>query len=96
MASQTLESMQVINEVVKLPVLRPLITMDKIEIMELAKRINTYDISIQPYEDCCTLFLPENPATKPKLHQAIKAEEGLDIEGLIEESMEKTEVLYIK
>lgn len=95
-ASQTLESIQVINEVVKLPVLRPLITMDKIEIMDLAKKINTYNISIQPYEDCCTLFLPDKPATKPKLHQAIKAEEGLDIEGLIEESMEKTEVLYIK
>lgn len=95
-ASQTLESMEVINKVVDIPVIRPLVTMDKIEIMDLAQKINTYDISIQPYEDCCTLFLPENPATRPKLHKVLEAEENLDIEGLIEESMEKTEVVYIQ
>jgi len=94
-ASQTLESMNVINEVVSLPVLRPLVTMDKIEIMDLSRKINTYDISIQPYEDCCTLFLPDNPATKPKLQKVLAAEESLAIEELIEESMEKTEVLWI-
>ena len=94
-ASQTLESMNVINEVVSLPVLRPLVTMDKIEIMDLSRKINTYDISIQPYEDCCTLFLPDNPATKPKLHKVVAAEENLAIEELIKESMEKTEILWI-
>ncbi|KUO49108.1 MAG: thiamine biosynthesis protein ThiI [Desulfitibacter sp. BRH_c19] len=94
-ASQTLESMSVINEVVSLPVLRPLVTMDKIEIIDMAKRINTYETSIQPYEDCCTIFLPENPATKPKLHKVVEAEEKLQIEQLIEESMEKTEVVYV-
>ena len=94
-ASQTLESMNVINEVVSLPVLRPLVTMDKIEIIELSKKIDTFDISIQPYEDCCTLFLPDNPATKPKLHKVVAAEEKLAIEELIEESMEKTEVIWI-
>lgn len=94
-ASQTLESMNVINQVVSLPVLRPLVTMDKIEIIELSKRINTFDISIQPYEDCCTLFMPENPATKPRLHKVIAAEKNLAIEELIEESMEKTDILWI-
>lgn len=94
-ASQTLESMNVINEVVSLPVIRPLVTMDKIEIIEIAKRINTYETSIQPYEDCCTIFLPANPATKPKLHKVIAAEEKLHIEELIQESMEKTEVVYV-
>jgi len=94
-ASQTLDSMNVINEVVSLPVLRPLVTMDKIEIINLSQKIDTFDISIQPYEDCCTLFLPDNPATKPKLHKVVAAEEKLAIEELIEESMEKTEILWI-
>lgn len=91
-ASQTLESMVAINEVTKLPVLRPLITMDKLEIMDLARKIGTYDISIQPYEDCCTLFLPKHPATKPNLAKVQEAERALDIPGLIEESLAKTEV----
>ncbi len=95
-ASQTLESIMVINQVVNLPVLRPLVTMDKIEIIELARKINTYEISIQPYEDCCTIFLPKNPAIKPKLDKVLKAEENLDIDGLIKESLEKTEILIIK
>lgn len=94
-ASQTLESMAAINIVTKLPVLRPLITMDKAEIIELAQQIGTYEISIQPYEDCCTLFLPKHPATKPKLEKVQKAEEALDIQGLIEESLAKTEVIQL-
>ena len=94
-ASQTLESIAVINKVTDLPVLRPLITMDKIEIIELAKRIQTYEISIQPYEDCCTVFLPPNPATRPGIHRVLKAEEKLAVEELIEEAMAKTEVLYL-
>ncbi|MEW6622283.1 MAG: tRNA uracil 4-sulfurtransferase ThiI [Bacillota bacterium] len=95
-ASQTLESIYVINQVISLPVIRPLAAMDKVEIIQLARKINTYETSIQPYEDCCTLFLPENPATKPKLSKVVKAEEDLDIEGLIADSLDKTEVLYLR
>lgn len=94
-ASQTLESMAAINEVTKLPVLRPLITMDKAEIIELARQIGTYETSILPYEDCCTLFLPKHPATKPNLERVRKAEEALDIPGLMEESLAKTEVINL-
>lgn len=94
-ASQTLESMAAINEVTKMPVLRPLITMDKAEIIELAQQIGTYETSILPYEDCCTLFLPKHPATRPNLEKVRKAEEALDIPGLMEESLAKTEVITI-
>ncbi len=95
-ASQTLESMAVINKVTDLPVLRPLITMDKIEIIELAKQIETYETSILPYEDCCTLFLPEHPATRPRLEKVIRAEDALAIDELIEQSFAKTEVVIEK
>ena len=94
-ASQTLESMAAINEVTKLPVLRPLITMDKAEIIELACQIGTYETSILPYEDCCTLFLPKHPATRPNLERVREAEEALDIPGLMEESLAKTEVINL-
>ncbi|SET20575.1 tRNA uracil 4-sulfurtransferase ThiI [Anaerobranca gottschalkii] len=87
-ASQTLESMYVINEVVKIPVIRPLITMDKWEIIEKAKAIDTFETSILPYEDCCTVFVPKNPKTKPTLKQCLKAEENLDVEKLVEEAVE--------
>jgi thiamine biosynthesis protein ThiI len=92
-ASQTLESMAVINELVRLPVLRPLVTMDKIEIIDYARKIGTYDISILPYEDCCSLFVPKHPATRPNLQKVREAEEKLDIPSLLEESLEKTQVL---
>lgn len=94
-ASQTLESMAVINEVTKIPVLRPLITFDKLEIIEYAKKIDTYELSILPYEDCCTLFVPKHPAIRPKLGPVQAAEQALDIEKLIAESLEKTEVLEL-
>ncbi len=94
-ASQTLESMNVINAVTNIPVLRPLITMDKTEIMAIARKIGTYKISIQPYEDCCTVFLPDHPVTKPRLENAIKAEAELDIEGLLERAIGKSESMYI-
>ncbi|WP_350342634.1 tRNA uracil 4-sulfurtransferase ThiI [Proteinivorax tanatarense] len=95
-ASQTLESMNVINQVVDIPVLRPLVTMDKTEIIDKAHDIGTYGISIQPYEDCCTVFTPQNPKTKPNLQQCIEAEKNLDIESLVEEAVNKinTEVFY--
>ena len=92
-ASQTIESIAVIEEVVSLPTLRPVITMDKTEIIEIAKKIGTYDISIRPYEDCCTIFVPKNPATKPKLWDAQRAEEALDnFEELIKQAVENSEI----
>jgi len=92
-ASQTLESMLTINKVLDLPVLRPLITMDKQEIIGYAKDIGTYDLSILPYEDCCTLFVPEHPATRPKPERAAYYEENLDLDGLIRRSLEQTELV---
>lgn len=94
-ASQTLESILAINEVSRLPVLRPLLALDKVEIVDYAKRIGTYDISIRPYEDCCTLFVPKHPAIKPKLQRVQEAEKNLPVEELIQESLEKTEVLEL-
>ncbi|MGB9663074.1 MAG: tRNA uracil 4-sulfurtransferase ThiI [Moorellaceae bacterium] len=94
-ASQTLESIAVINKVVQLPVLRPVISWDKTEIVELARKIGTYEISIQPYEDCCTLFVPRHPATRPRLEKVERAEENLDVEGLMEECLENLEIIEI-
>ncbi|WP_353894208.1 tRNA uracil 4-sulfurtransferase ThiI [Proteinivorax hydrogeniformans] len=90
-ASQTLESMSVINEVVDIPVLRPLVTMDKTEIIDKSHEIGTYETSIRPYEDCCTVFTPQNPKTKPTLEQCIEAEKNLDVEGLVKEAVEGIE-----
>ncbi len=91
-ASQTLESMRVINQVIDIPVLRPLVGMDKLEIVGRAQSIGTYETSILPYEDCCTLFLPKHPATRPRLEQALEAEQALDIESLLAGALEKTVV----
>lgn len=90
-ASQTLESMQVINQVTELPVIRPVATMDKLEIIDIAKKINTYDISIQPFEDCCTIFTPKNPVTKPTQKKAERMESRFDYEKFINECVEKCE-----
>ncbi len=95
-ASQTLESMYTINEVTSLPVLRPVVTMDKVDIIKLARKIDTYDISIRPFEDCCTIFDPKNPKTKPSLEKAKEFEQMFDFESLIQEALEKVEVIYIK
>ncbi|MGI6685756.1 MAG: tRNA uracil 4-sulfurtransferase ThiI [Bacillota bacterium] len=94
-ASQTLESMFTINNVTSMPVLRPLVGMDKEEIIKIAQKIGTYDISIRPYEDCCTVFLPDYPKIRPRLDEAQAMEEKLDIEGLLQEALEKTEVVEI-
>lgn len=90
-ASQTIESITSSNSVVTMPVLRPLIAFDKIDIIEIARKIDTYETSILPYEDCCTVFLPKFPAIKPNLERVIRAESKLDIEGLIEEAFKKVE-----
>lgn len=90
-ASQTMESMNTINEVTNYPVLRPLVTMDKEEIVEISKKINTYNISIRPYEDCCTVFVPKSPKTRPTREQLHAVEEGIDFEPLIEKAIAETE-----
>src|SRR5690625_1444349 len=92
-ASQTMESMNTINEVTNYPVLRPLITMHKEEIVNIAKNINTYEISIRPYEDCCTVFVPKSPKTTPRRDQLHKVEAGVDFTELIRESIEETEAI---
>lgn len=83
-ASQTMESMVAINEVTATPIIRPVITMDKLEIIELAQKIDTFELAIQPFEDCCTIFAPPNPKTKPKLEKIEQFEAALDIKGMME------------
>ena len=96
-ASQTLESITVTNSVVKqLPVFRPLISNDKEEIIEIAKKINTFETSILPYEDCCTVFLPEHPLIKPKLEKVVREETKLDVASLIESAINNTETVLVK
>ena len=85
-ASQTIESMYAINAVPSTPVLRPLVTMDKLEIIEIAKEIGTYEISNLPYEDCCTIFVPPKPKTKPKKEKVEYYESFIDFEPLIEKA----------
>ena len=82
-ASQTIESLTSTNAVAKFPVLRPLISFNKEEIIRIAKEIDTYDTSILPYEDCCTVFLPRNPIIKPKIEEAENEEKKVDLENLI-------------
>ncbi|ADQ15439.1 thiamine biosynthesis/tRNA modification protein ThiI [Halanaerobium hydrogeniformans] len=94
-ASQTLEGIQSTDDASELPILRPLITSDKNEIIELAKKIDSYEISIRPYEDCCTVFIPEEPVTKPILKIVRSKEAVLNIEKLIKNSLEQMEVLTI-
>lgn len=91
-ASQTIEGMTSSNDVVKdMPVLRPLVGYDKTEIIEKAREIGSYDTSVLPYEDCCTVFLPKHPLIKPDLEKVRKAESALDVEGLIEEAFASAE-----
>lgn len=90
-ASQTLESMGTINQVTNTPVIRPVCTMDKLEIIQIAKHIGTYETSILPFEDCCTIFTPKNPVTKPTIHKAERMEARFDFTKLLEECIEKCE-----
>ena len=95
-ASQTMEALTTTNEVVKtMPVFRPLIGFDKIDIMEYAKKIGTYETSILPYEDCCTVFTPRHPATKPKMALIQKGEDRLDQEALIQAAVEGAEIVEL-
>lgn len=95
-ASQTAEALVVTDASVRLPVMRPLIAMDKVDIMDKAREIGTYETSIQPYEDCCTVFLPKHPATKPKLERILQSESKLDCDALIEAAVASRETIDIK
>lgn len=94
-ASQTLAALDVTNSAVDMPVLQPLIGMDKLEIVNRATEIGTYETSILPYEDCCTVFTPKHPTTNPKRENIIKSENRLDVERLIEEAMEGIEKIEV-
>lgn len=94
-ASQTLQSMVAINDVTTTPVIRPVATMDKNEIIALARKIGTFDLSIEPFEDCCTIFAPPRPKTKPHLDKARQYEQQLDVEGLIERALAGVQITPI-
>ncbi len=94
-ASQTAEALVVTDAAVQMPVMRPLIAMDKTEIIDLARKIGTYDISILPYEDCCTVFLPKHPKTKPKLSVILESESRLNVEELVESALKSVETTEI-
>lgn len=86
-ASQTIEGIGVTNSSVSIPILRPLIGFDKVDIISIAKEIETYETSILPFEDCCTVFLPKHPLTRPKLENIEEAERKLDIEYLVDKAI---------
>lgn len=94
-ASQTLEAMAVTEECVTMPVLRPVVGLDKKDIIATAVKIGTFETSILPYEDCCTVFTPRHPRTKPRLEDVIAAEAALDIKALVDEAFENSEKLTI-
>lgn len=94
-ASQTAEALVVTDKSVELPVMRPLIGMDKVEIMDMAKKIGTYEKSIEPYEDCCTVFLPKHPVTKPRLEKILNSESKLDVDRLVDMAVNSAEQVEI-
>ena len=94
-ASQTAEGIAVTDRAVELPIMRPLIAMDKVDIMDIAREIGTYETSIQPYEDCCTVFLPKHPSTKPVLEKIVASEQLLDNIEAIEKAILDSEELYV-
>ncbi|RUQ27622.1 tRNA 4-thiouridine(8) synthase ThiI [Peribacillus cavernae] len=94
-ASQTLSSMYAINEVTNTPILRPLITIDKTDIIGMARDLNTLEISNRPYEDCCTVFTPASPKTKPRREKVAFYESFVDFDALIDEAVQKTEILTV-
>ena len=95
-ASQTMEALRVSEDVTDLPVLRPLIGMDKEEIVRIARHIGTFDTSILPYEDCCTVFTPRHPKTKPHVEEVREIESVLDIQGLVDKALSQREVVKVK
>ncbi len=95
-ASQTLPALYCTNAAAEFPVFRPVIGMDKIEISEIARKIGTFETSIMPYEDCCTVFSPKHPRTRPKIEEILEAEKAYDFDAMINEAVEKTEVKRFK
>ena len=94
-ASQTLDSMKVINDVTNMPVIRPVACLDKLEIIDIAKKIDTYETSILPFEDCCTIFLPKHPVINPNLESCLEIEERFDYNKLIEETINNIETIEV-
>lgn len=94
-ASQTLYSVQVIEECCSLPMMRPLCTYDKTEIIDLAKKIRTYDISIRPYEDCCTIFTLKDPVTHPKMEKVLEIEKSYDFDSMVKECVRNVKVEHV-
>ena len=94
-ASQTLTSMSVINNVTNMPIIRPVACLDKLEIIDIAKKIDTYDISILPFEDCCTIFVPKHPVINPKLEQCLIEENKFDYETLLNDCIENINTIEI-
>ena len=94
-ASQTLTSMMAINEVIKIPVIRPVACFDKLDIIDISKKINTYDISIRPFEDCCTIFVPDHPVINPEINKARLYEQSFDYETLIKEAIKNEEIIKL-
>ena len=94
-ASQTLEAIKVTNSVPELPILRPLVGLNKLQIINLAKDIGTYEISIRPYEDCCTVFVPNSPETRPTINQVLEGEKNLNINDLIKQAVNNVEIINI-
>ncbi|MFR2561594.1 MAG: hypothetical protein ACLS8R_01905 [Anaeromassilibacillus sp.] len=90
MASQTLQAIVCTDAAAMMPVFRPLIGTDKSEIVAMARKIDTYDLSIQPYEDCCTVFTPKHPRTRPEMEKLLEAESALDSEALLEDCVNRT------
>lgn len=94
-ASQTLQSMIAINDVTTTPIIRPVVSMDKLDIIKIAEEIDTYDLAIQPFEDCCTVFAPPQPKTKPDLEKTRRYESFLDVETLVEKAVKESTVVEI-
>ncbi len=96
-ASQTIESMTVVSEVVKdTPIIRPLVAFDKCDIIDVAKKIGTFETSIKPFEDCCTVFLPDSPVIKPQLYKVLKEQEKIDFDSILERAIAGLEVVEVK
>ena len=95
-ASQTLTSMLAINSVINMPVIRPVACLDKLEIIDIAKKIGTYETSILPYEDCCTIFVPEHPVINPTIEKCTLYEKLIDVDGLINEAVNNVEVIKVE
>ena len=91
-ASQTMAAMVCTDAVCRIPVFRPCVGMDKTEIIEIARKIDTFDISVQPYEDCCTVFTPRHPKVRPQLSDIEMAQSSFDFEPLIQKAVENTEM----